>query len=357
MRARRITPSELAAAEPHQLVGAVLLSAVALGRERLAKGRVVDDAAAAALIDSARQGTLDAALRLVWPEEDDLHEDTAAEQLALAVGGAGVDLRPPRLSRIDLAAKWDGVLYVQVNTLRRLNEFDPIEVFTLFHGQSVRRGESVASVKVAPHVVPASAVRAATRIVQDEGPPIEVRPYRDVEVPVIIAEPITTEQRLRFEEGAGAKLAAMGARLGAIHDAYDRDPARSVARARAALQEVALSQAAPVVLVTGVSPGDPLAPFADALEGMGGRFVRRGVPAHPGSMLWLATVEGTQFLGLPQCGMFSLATAADLVLPRLLTGETLTPTQLAELAHGGLLTRDMRFRMPPYARTLEPPDE
>lgn len=354
MRARRITPSELAAADPHQLVGAVLLSGVALGRERLAKGRVVDDAAAAALIAAARRGTLDAALRVVWPEEDDLHEDAAAEQLALAVGGAGIDLRPPRLSRIDLAAKWDGVLHVQVHTLRRLNEFDPIEVFTLFHGQSVRRGETVASVKVAPHVVPAAAVRAATMIVQDEGPPIEVRPYRDVEVPVIIAERITAEQRTRFEEGAGAKLAAMGARLGAIHDAYDGDPARAAARARGALQAVALS---PVVLVTGVSPGDPLAPFADALEGLGGRFVRRGVPAHPGSMLWLAAIEGTQFLGLPQCGMFSMATAADLVLPRLLTGETLTPVQLAELAHGGLLTRDMRFRMPPYARMLEPPDE
>ncbi len=55
--------------------------------------------------------------------------------------------------------------------------------------------------------------------------------------------------------------------------------------------------------------------------------------------------------------MFSLATAADLVLPRLLTGEVLGPVQLAELSHGGLLTRDMRFRMPPHARTLEPPEE
>jgi hypothetical protein len=54
--------------------------------------------------------------------------------------------------------------------------------------------------------------------------------------------------------------------------------------------------------------------------------------------------------------MFSLATAADLVLPRLLTGERLTAESLADLGHGGLLTRDMRFRFPAYARDLAAPE-
>jgi hypothetical protein len=73
-------------------------------------------------------------------------------------------------------------------------------------------------------------------------------------------------------------------------------------------------------------------------------------------MIWLAEVGETQLLGVPQCGMFTLATAADLILPRLLTGERLTAESLAELAHGGLLTRDMRFRFPAYARDLEAPE-
>lgn len=357
MRAKRVNPEELARLVPAQLEGAVLLASVQLGAERYAKGRILELPTAEALIDAARSGTLDATLRLAWPEQDDMHEDKAAEHLALAAGGAGVNLKPPRLSRIELAAKWDGVLHVQVNTLRRLNELDAVEVFTLFHGQSVRRGETVASVKVAPHIVPGAAIRAAVAIVLDEGPPVEVRPYRDLVVPAIVAEAITPEQRARFEQGAGAKLSAMGARLGPVYEAYDRDPARAAARARAALETIAVSQSSPVALVTGVSAGDPLAPFGEALASLGGRFVRRGVPAHPGSMLWIAALESTQFLGLPQCSMFSLATAADLVLPRLLTGEVMAPAQLAELAHGGLLTRDMRFRMPPYARTLEPPED
>ena len=52
-----------------------------------------------------------------------------------------------------------------------------------------------------------------------------------------------------------------------------------------------------------------------------GAIVRRGVPAHPGSMLWLARIGRTAILGLPTCGAYSKATAADLLLPRLLSGE------------------------------------
>ena len=85
-------------------------------------------------------------------------------------------------------------------------------------------------------------------------------------------------------------------------------------------------------------------------------MLRHGVPAHPGSMIWLAELGHTRLLGLPQCGMFAKATAADLILPRLLTGERMTAESLAELAHGGVLGREMRFRFPPYARDLDAPE-
>ena len=73
-------------------------------------------------------------------------------------------------------------------------------------------------------------------------------------------------------------------------------------------------------------------------------------------MIWLAELAASQILGLPQCGMFTMATAADLILPRLLTGERLTAESLAQLAHGGVLTREMRFRFPAYAQDLEAPE-
>lgn len=164
---------------------------------------------------------------------------------------------------------------------------------------------------------------------------------------------MTPDVRQRFEQGGSGKLGALGSRFAGTIEAWSDRPGQAVEFVRNALEQVRPQR---VVLVAGVSAGDPLAPFCDALEQLGGHFVRRGLPAHPGSMLWLAALRDTQFLGLPSCGMLSLATAADLVLPRLLTGEVLSAASLAELAHGGILTRDMRFRMPAYARELEAPE-
>ena len=92
------------------------------------------------------------------------------------------------------------------------------------------------------------------------------------------------------------------------------------------------------------------------MHALRGRIVRHGVPSHPGSMLWLGRVGRTAVIGLPSCGAFSKATAADLLLPRLVAGQPATAATVARLGHGGILTRSQRFRFPAYARDLDAPD-
>src|SRR5207247_3440050 len=107
-------------------------------------------------------------------------------------------------------------------------------------------------------------------------------------------------------------------------------------------------EGAELLIVAGASALDPLAPVFSALAMLGARMERHGVPAHPGSLLWLARWEGRTVLGMPTCGMFSQATTFDLVLPRLLTGEEIANHDIAALGHGGLLSREMAYRFPPY---------
>ena len=101
---------------------------------------------------------------------------------------------------------------------------------------------------------------------------------------------------------------------------------------------------------------DPRDPFFVAVEALGGRLVRRGVPAHPGSMLWLARI-----------GRAAVRRPADLrrlleghrrgpAPARLAAGQPATPATVARLGHGGILTRSQRFRFPAYARDLDAPD-
>ena len=111
-----------------------------------------------------------------------------------------------------------------------------------------------------------------------------------------------------------------------------------------------------LVLTAGGGSTDPDDPFFVALHDLGGRVVRRGVPAHPGSMLWLGRVGRTALVGLPTCGAYSRATAADLLIPRLLAGDPPSAATVAKLGHGGVLGREMRFRFPAYALELEAPE-
>jgi hypothetical protein len=355
MRARRLTPSELGSLPPPELDGAILLAPVTLPGASLRKGERLDPAAAARLIEAARRGDQTTTVRVALAEPGDVHEDEAAGRLARAVAGAGLVAQPPRQSRLDLAARWDGVLHVRLPELIRLNAEDQLEVFTLFHGQAVTEGETVASVKVAAHVLPARAVAAGEAIGREAVPLIDVRPYLPLEVGAIAQEALSPEALERFEAGVRHKLVALGSSYGGTIVVRRADPIAAEQESREALERLVRERGVRVVLVGGVSAGDPLSPFFPALERLGGRVLRHGVPAHPGSMIWLAELDGSRILGLPQCGMFSLATAVDLILPRLLTGEALVARDLAELAHGGVLGPAMRFRFPPYARSLGAP--
>jgi hypothetical protein len=332
------------------LEGAVLARDLVVGSARWSKGRrltVADLDAFAATPASVGPVTV------IVMEPGDLHEDEAAQRLARAVAGPGLTARGPVQSRVDLIAAHDGVLHVRTAELERLNRLDPLEVFTRLDGSIVAAGDLVASVKVAPHVVAASIVEAGARIAGDgRRPLVRVAPFRPMRVAVVVKESLRGSDRQRFERSVRDKVESLGSVVTGIAYVADEDEAVT-----AALRATRLGRdRADVILTAGGRSTDPSDPFFTAIERLGGRVVRHGVPAHPGSMLWLARIGRTAILGLPTCGAYSKATAADLLLPRLLTGEPPTLQTVSHLGHGGVLTREMRFRFPPYARELDAPD-
>ena len=145
---------------------------------------------------------------------------------------------------------------------------------------------------------------------------------------------LTPRARARFEAVLREKLDWFGAPLARL--AY---PEAETAALGQAVEE-SIAAGARIVVVAGANALDPLDPVFTALERIGGRLVRNGVPAHPGSLLWVARVGPVPVLGMPGCGMFSQATLFDLLLPRLLAGETVGPED----------ARGVRSRRPPRAR-------
>ena len=346
MRVERVTPGRRA---PARLAGAILARDLTVGGRRWSKGRrlTADDLLALAVADPGP------AVTVVIAEAGELHEDDAAVRLAQAIAGPNLEVRGPNQSRLDLVAAVAGVVNVRIAELERLNRLDPLEVFTVFDGQIVERGDLIASVKVAPHVVDASIVEAGARIASFGSQPIVwVAAFVARRVGVVVKESVRATARERFEASVRAKIEGLGSTI--IDILYVEDDVDAVEAAVGRF--VRGADTADLVLTAGSASTDPRDAFFVAIDALGGRIVRRGVPSHPGSMLWLARVGGTAILGLPTCGAYSKATAADLLLPRLVSGEPASEKTVAKLGHGGILTRSQRFRFPPYARDLDAPD-
>ena len=346
MRVERVTPGRRA---PVRLTGSVLTRDLTVGGKRWSKGRRLspEDLLALAAEEPGQP------VSVLVASGNELHEDDAALRLARVIAGPGLDARGPNQSRLDLVASVDGVVHVRIVELERINRLDPLEVFTVFDGQVVEKGDLVASVKIAPHLVDAGVIDAGSRIAGFGSQPIvSVSPFSARRVGVVVKESVRATARERFEGSVRAKVEGLGSEI--IDIVYVDDDADAVETAVGRFTRGA--ETADLILTAGSASTDPEDPFFVAIESLGGRVVRHGVPAHPGSMLWLARVGGTSILGLPTCGAYSKATAVDLLLPRLLAGEPASEATVAKLGHGGILTRDQRFRFPRYARELDAPE-
>ena len=310
------------------------------GKVAISKGQTLDAAAAARL------------LSLPWPElhllelePGDVHEEPAGSRLAVAACGANVEVKGYIGGQWTLTGQRRGVVRVNVGTLEAVNGLEGMSVFTLYDLQPVEAGEAVGKAKITPLAIPEVLVKEAESRARGAGGLVSVKPFVPRVLGALSRENLAPPQRQRFESSLTEKVDWFGSRLLPVRYAAGD------AAAMSAEMEALLGEGADILIAAGAGSLDPLDPVFAGLERLGGRMLRHGAPAHPGSLLWIADLRGHPVLGMPACGMFSQATTFDLVLPRILTGEPAGAAAIAALGHGGLLSRDSAYRFPPYRQS------
>jgi molybdenum cofactor cytidylyltransferase len=282
-------------------------------------------------------------VHVVELEAGDLHEDAAARRLAAALSGPNLEPRPPVQSQARLIATRRGLVRVRAELVDAINALGYVSVFTLMDGQAVAEGEEVAGCKVTPVAVPGLLIEEAERIARDDGPVIELLPFRPLRTFVVATERLKPKARELFRAAVTSKLGWYGAEVLAVREVARTSDAVAGAYAEAA------AMGAELVLFAGASAIDPLDPAYAELTKAGGHLLQLGAPMHPGSMLWLARLGDAAVVGVASCAGFGRSSSLDLLLPFVFAYGRADAKDLLRLGHGGLIESAAGRRFPPYS--------
>lgn len=324
-------------------VGMVLghdVTRIVPGREKgpaFRKGHIIQTEEIPVLLDMGK-----ANIFVLDLPEGMLHEDDAAGRLARAAVGSGIRLSGPSEGKVSLIAQADGLLKIDVPALTRVNAVGQITFATLHTSQPVSSGQTVAGVRVVPLIIDAHTITAAEAICAEAAPLIQVKPFKARRVGVVTTGSEVYHGRIKDQFGPvlEKKFNALGSRV--MRQILVSDDPQMTVEAIHTL----IAEGADMVMVTGGMSVDPDDQTPASIRAAGARVISYGAPVFPGAMFMLATIGDVPVAGLPGCVMYYRTSIFDLVIPRLLAGETITAEDIAAMGHGGLCAGCAECRFP-----------
>ena len=265
------------------------------------------------------------------PEE--IHENDAALLLAEALAGIGIEYSQEIVEgKASMKAAVDGLLKINREVLLQFNLLGEVMCATLQNNTPVKKGEQVAAARLIPLVAKRRMVEQAVAIANTGEPVVRVLPLRKVKAGLVITGSEVFHGRIedRFEQVLREKLSLLGSEVLAVGFAPD-DP-----RLIAAEIHKCLAAGADLIITSGGMSVDPDDVTRQGIKEAGAEAMVYGTPVLPGAMFLVGRIGQVPVLGLPACGMFHRITVFDLVLPRILTGESIGREELAAMGHGGL---------------------
>lgn len=278
-------------------------------------------------------------LRVAVLDPEDVHENAAAERLAAAVIGAGIEATRPYGGRVNLLATYAGPLLLNESALLAINDLDGLTLATRRAYTLVQPGQPVATIKVIPFAVPAAHLRRAEVLAQTNPPILAVRPLLVRRVGVILVG--SSAARPRLEQSVYpaivARVTALAAEVVAVRVVELDEPA--IAEAITTMQ----AEAVGLIIIAGetsIMDLDDVTPHGIRLAG--GTIEHHGAPVEPGNLLLMAYLETgagrpLPILGAPGCVRSRATNIVDLLLPRLMAGEFVSRRDINALGHGGYL--------------------
>jgi molybdopterin biosynthesis enzyme len=240
---------------------------------------------------------------------------------------------PAREGKISLDATRDGLLKVDVEALNRFNLLGDVMCATRHSDTVVKKGDQVAATRAIPLLIARGRVEEAVAAARGATLGVlRVLPLRAARAGVLITgnEVFSGKIKDKFEPIIRRKVAHHGGRV--LDVAFLPDDDDKIGQAALGMIE----QGANLLITTGGMSVDPDDRTRFGLKKAGAVDMVYGSAVLPGAMFMITYLRGVPVLGIPACGIYAQTTIFDLIYPRVLAGEKITRSHVAELGHGGL---------------------
>lgn len=260
-----------------------------------------------------------------------VHEDEAAVRIAKAAAGFGLTMSEPCEGRVNLHAAVDGLLKIDIRALQAVNDLEKVVLAVIHSNQVVARGRAVAGTRVIPLVVEEALLKNVEERCRLSEPLIQVKPFQPRKVGIVTTGSEVYNGRIKDKFGPILRKKFSSLNCNVLDQIFVPD---NVDMTVDAIREL-LGRGAEFIAVTGGMSVDPDDQTPTSIRAAGGRVVSYGAPTFPGAMFMLAHIGEVPVVGLPGCVMYAKASIFDLVVPRIIAGETLTRRDITALGHGG----------------------
>ena len=274
----------------------------------------------------------------VMEEEDKeknlIHENDAAMFIVekLNLDKEFFEISSIREGKINITAKEDGILKIDINTLNKINKIGEIILVTKYNNSYIKKGETVAATRVIPLLIEKSQLDEMKEIVKDRN----VLTFKKIDKNKKLAL-ITTGNEVyngiikdKSKEALLKKYKKY--EINDIEQVFSQDDKDTIKKYIKKFENEK-----DIIMCTGGMSIDPDDVTPSAIRESNWEIVTYGTPVLPGAMFMLAYKGEKVLIGLPGGVVFSEKTVFDILLPRILTDDRITKQEIIEMGHGGLL--------------------
>ena len=274
----------------------------------------------------------------VMEEEDKeknlIHENDAAMFIVekLNLDKEFFEISDIREGKINITAKEDGILKIDINTLNKINKIGEIILVTKYNNSYIKKGENVAATRVIPLLIEKSQLDEMKEIVKDRN----VLTFKKIDKNKNLAL-ITTGNEVyngiikdKSKEALLKKYRKY--ELNDMEQVFSPDDKDTIKKYIKMFENEK-----DIIMCTGGMSIDPDDVTPSAIRESNWEIVTYGTPVLPGAMFMLAYNGEKVLIGLPGGVVFSEKTVFDILLPRILTDDRITKQEIIEMGHGGLL--------------------